>query len=157
MRKNVVVLKFAIVAISTVAFLFCLFWLPMLADTAAEMNPEYAHLALPVLIGIYITVIPFYIAIYQAFRLLDHIEREKAFSSLAVVSLKRIKNCAIAIALIYGAGMTFLIMQKAAYPSITAIGVVIIFTASSIALLSAVFQELLSSAIAIKSENDLTV
>src|SRR6056297_2935260 len=112
MRRNTTILKFALITIGTVAFLFCLFWLPGIADLAAEMYPEYGHHGLPVLIGVYITVIPFYIALHQAFGLLNYIENKKAFSSLAVESLKRIKNCANAIGLMYGAGMVFLMSQN---------------------------------------------
>lgn len=156
-RGKTTFLKLAVVIIGSIALILCIFWLPWFARNTAEMNPEYGYLRYPVLISVYTTVIPFYIALYQALKLLNHIEYKNAFSELAVESLKYIKYCAITIIILYVIGLTLLGFQNAFHSSIVIIGAIIIFAASAIALFAAVLQELLINALEIKSENDLTV
>lgn len=156
-QGKITFLKLAIIIMAIVVLSLCIFWLPWLARNAAEMNPEYAYLRYPVLIGVYITVIPFYIALYQALKLLNYIESKNAFSKLSVSSLKCIKYCAITIIILYVIGLTFLGFQKALHPSITIIILIIIFAAVNIALFIDVLKELLMNALEIKSENELTV
>jgi len=156
-RNKTTFLKLAVEIIGIIALILCIFWLPGLARNIAEMNPEYAYLRYPVLVGVYSTAIPFYVALYQSLKLLNYIESKNAFSELAIESLKYIKRCATTIIIIYVIGLILLQIQNALHPSIGIIGVVIIFAASTIALFADVLQELLKNALEIKAENDLTV
>jgi hypothetical protein len=155
-RGTISFLKVAIFIIGMIILVLCA-WLPGLASDAARMNPEYAYLQYPVLVGVYISVIPFFLALFQAFKLLGYIENGSAFSQLAVISLQSIKYCAIAISIIYAAGSIMLISQNALHPGIAIIGLVIIFTSLVISVFSGLLQALLSRALEIKTENDLTV
>ena len=112
-----------------------------------------------VLIDLYASAIPFYFALYQAFKLLSYIDKNKAFSELSVKALKKIKYCAITISILYVLGMPlfYLIAEKDDAPGVIVIGLVIIFASMVIAVFAAVLQKLLQEAIDIKSENDLTV
>ena len=107
----------------------------------------------------YAAAIPFYFALYQAFKLLSYIDKNKAFSELSVKALKNIKYCAITISSLYVLGMPlfYLMAKKDDAPGIILIGLVIIFASMVIAVFAAVLQRLLQEAIDIKSENDLTV
>ncbi len=107
----------------------------------------------------YATAIPFFFALYQAFKLLSYIDKNKAFSELSVKALKNIKYCAITISILYAVGMPFfyLIAEEDDAPGLIVIGLVIIFASMVIAVFAAVLQKLLKEAIDIKSENDLTV
>ena len=51
-------------------------------------NPDYAHILYPIVIGMYISVIPFFGALFQAFKLLSYIDKNEAFSDLSVSSSK---------------------------------------------------------------------
>lgn len=150
-------LKVAIFMVGMIVLALCTLWLPGIANGGAEMNPEYVYLRLPILLGINITTIPFYLALYQAFKLLKYIDTENAFSTRSVLSLGQIKNYAIAIIVLYAIGMILLVIQNALHPSIAIIGLVIIFATLVIAFFAAVLQELLKSALEIKAENDLTI
>lgn len=156
-RGTTTFLKLAIIIIGIVILILFIFWFPWLARNAAEMNPEYAYLRYPVLVGIYFTAIPFYFTLYQALKLLNYIERKNAFSELAVDSLKHIKHCMIAISILYGLGLSFLGLRNALHPGIAVMGAAIIFAALTISFFAALLQELLRNALEIKSENDLTV
>ena len=86
-RGKVTFLKVAVCTIGIIMLGLFIFALPSLAKYSVEMNPEYANLQYPVLIGLYLTGIPFFFALYQALKLLSYIENNNAFSELAVTSL----------------------------------------------------------------------
>ncbi|PFE05100.1 DUF2975 domain-containing protein [Bacillus cereus] len=150
-------LKIAVMLIGIPILALCIFSLPWLANN--PVNPDYAHILYPVLIIMYVSVLPFFIALYQAFRLLIYIDKSKAFSELSVRALKNIKYCAITISVLYAVGMPFFyfIAEIDDAPGIILIGLVVIFASMVIAVFAAVLQKLLKEAIDIKSENDLTV
>lgn len=137
----------------------CIFLVPKIANYSAELFPNIAYIKYLVFIYLYVTAIPFYFALYQAFKLLSYIDKNKAFSSLSVRALKNIKYCAVTISIFYAAGMPvfYLMAEIDDAPGIIVIGLVIIFASMVIAVFAAVLQKLLKEAIDIKSENDLTV
>lgn len=156
-RGTIISLKLAIFVIGIIMLGLCVIWLPWMAGSTAEMYPAFAYLKFPVLIGMYITAIPFFAALYQSLKLLRYIESGNAFSELVVISLKHIKHCAMGIIILYIIGLFFLVSQSALHPGIAIIGLAIIFGAFIIAVFAAVLQELLRNALEMKSENDLTV
>jgi hypothetical protein len=150
-------LKIAVFIIGTPVLALCIFGLPWLANNS--VNPDYAHILYPILIIMYVSVIPFFVALYQAFKLLNYIDKNKAFSELSVKALKNIKYCAITISGLYVVGMPFfyILAELDDAPGIMLIGLGIIFASTIIAVFAAVLQRLLQEAIDIKSENDLTI
>ncbi|MEG6510294.1 DUF2975 domain-containing protein, partial [Desulforamulus ruminis] len=99
MKRETLFLKVVVFLIGIPVLALCLFGLPWLANH--PVNPDYAHMLYPTLIGIYATAIPYYFALYQAFKLLSYIDKNKAFSELSVKALKNIKYCAIIISSLY--------------------------------------------------------
>ncbi|KYG34946.1 DUF2975 domain-containing protein [Alkalihalobacillus trypoxylicola] len=150
-------LKMAIIIIGFIVLILCIFFMPSLAKKTAEMFPEYSYLRYPVLIGLYATIPPFYIALYQAVKLLRRIEKNDAFSIKSVKGLRVIKSCAIMISLFYTLGAIFLMIQNAFHPGIALMILTIIFSSFVVAVFSMLLQTLLRNALEIKSENDLTV
>lgn len=150
-------LKLAVILMGFPVLALCIIGLPWLANN--PVNPDYAHVLYPILIGIYVSAIPFYFALYEAFKLLRYIDRNEAFSELSVKALKNIKYCAITISTLYVVMMPFvyLVAEKDDAPGLIMIGMVPIFASMVIAVFAAVLQKLLKEAIDIKSENDLTV
>ncbi len=156
-RGSTIFLKIAVFLIGTPVLVLCIFSLPWLANN--PINPEYGHILYPIIVGTYLTVIPFYIALYQAFKLLSYIDKNKSFSLISVKALKNIKYCAITISILYVVMMPFiyLVADKDDAPGLIIIGMVPIFASIVIAVFAAVLQRLLGEAIDLKSENDLTV
>ncbi|MDQ7236579.1 DUF2975 domain-containing protein [Bacillus pacificus] len=152
-------LKIAIILIGIPVFALCIFSIPNIGNYAAELYPDIAYIKYLVLINLYATVIPFYFALYEAFKLVSYIDKGNAFSKLSVRSLKKIKQCAITISILYIVGMPlfYLVAEKDDAPGIIIIGMILIFASMVIAVFAAVLQRLLKDAIDIKSENDLTV
>ena len=155
-RASTLFLKVTVLLIGIPIVALCI-GLPWIAKEAADLYP--AQWLYPVLVGMYGSAIPFFIALYQAFGLLSYIDRNQAFSELSVGGLKKIKYCAVAIAVLYAACLPFLYLmaERVDAPGLLALGLVISFASLVIAVFAAVLQMLLKNAIEIKSENDLTV
>ncbi|WP_342512073.1 DUF2975 domain-containing protein [Sporosarcina sp. FSL K6-1522] len=158
-RGTTLFLKIAVILIGIPVLALCIFLVPEIANFAVELYPDMASVKYLVLFDMYAAAIPFYFALYQAFKLLSYIDNNHAFSDLSVKALKVIKYCAIAISLLYAVGMPlfYLIAEADDAPGIIVIGLVLIFASLVIAVFAAVLQKLLQEAIHIKSENDLTV
>lgn len=113
----------------------------------------------PILMGMYVPAVPFFFALYETIKLLGYIDANTAFSELSVLSLRNIKYSAISISTIYAIGMPYIfyVAQKDDAPGVVLIGLIIIFASLVVAVFAAVLQKLLTDALRIKSENDLTV
>ncbi|MGP7818133.1 DUF2975 domain-containing protein [Niallia sp. 01092] len=158
-RGSTLFLKIAVILIGIPILALCIFLVPEIAKFAAELYPNIASIKYLVFIDLYAAAIPFYFALYQAFKLLHYIDKNNAFSQISVKALKKIKYCAIIISSLFVVGMPlfYLVAERDDAPGIILIGLVIIFASTVIAVFAAVLQMLLKEAIDIKSENDLTV
>jgi hypothetical protein len=152
-KGSTLFLKFVICVLGLAALAFCVFVIP---QTIGSFDKEGYD---PILLGMYFPAIPFFIALYQGFKLLGYIDSSTAFSHDSVHTLKIIKYCAITVSGLYAAGMPyiFIVADKDDAPGVVLIGLIIISAALVIAVFAAVLQNLLQSALEIKSENDLTV
>jgi len=111
-----------------------------------------------IFIVMYGAAVPFFFALYQAFKLLKYIDEDTTFSELSVMALKNIKCCAIIISGLYVLGMPiFHFIARKIDPPIGITVLIIIFASLMIAVFASILQRLLQEAIQIKSENDWTV
>jgi len=158
-RGSTLFLKLAVFVIGAPVLALCIFVLPMIAKDVAEGGLEWPYVIYGILMVMYVSAIPFFVALYQAFKLLCYIDKNKAFSELSVKVLKKIKNCAITISGLYVVGMPlfYMIAELDDAPGAVVIGMMLVFAPMVIAVFAAVLQRLLKEAIDIKSENDLTV
>ncbi|PGK51989.1 hypothetical protein CN918_29815 [Priestia megaterium] len=127
--------------------------------TSDLVNPDYWYILYPGILIMYVSVIPYFFALYQTFRLLNYIDNNQAFSDMSVIVLKKIKYCAITISILYALMLPFVYMAAEIddAPGLILVGMVFIFASMVIAVFAAVLQKLLKKAIDFKSENDLTV
>lgn len=156
-RGTTLFLKLAVLFIGFPIIALCIFGLIWLISNPA--NPDYDQVLYPIIIGMYISTIPFFIALYQAFKLLSYIDKNQAFSDLSVKALKKIKFCALIISGLYVVILPFVfgLAQIDDAPGLVLVGMVPIFASLVIAVFAAVLQRLLQDAIEIKKENDLIV
>ncbi|MCD5322308.1 MULTISPECIES: DUF2975 domain-containing protein [Pontibacillus] len=156
-RGTTIFLKISLILFGIIVISLSLFALPRLARDAVESFPEFSYLQYPVLVGVNGTVVPFVMALVQAYQLLQLIEEKTAFSERAVELLRKIKYNALIIVGVYVIGMVVLMTQSALHPGVALMGLSIIFASLIISVFSTVLQELLKKATEIKTENDLTV
>ncbi len=157
MKRETLFLKSAVVLMGVPILILSIFGLTWLIDNPA--NPEYGHILYPILIGMYASTIPFFIALYQAFRILTYIDIKEAFSELSVNALQRIKFCAMTISALYVLMLpfVFLLAELDDAPGLILFGSVPVFASMVIAVFAAVLQKLLKNAIEIKNDNELTI
>ena len=146
-------LKAAVLLIGVIVVSICVFALPRVIGTVSMGGYD------PILLGLYIAAIPFFIALYQALKLLSYIDKNKAFSHSSIAAIKKIKYCAVMISLLFIAGSPYIyhVANKDDAPGVVAIAMVITGASFVIATFAAVLQKLFQNAMDIKSENDLTV
>lgn len=153
-RGSTVFLRGVVVLIAITALALCIFWLPGVASRDAAAHPETDYLQYHA----YVFSIPFFVALYQAFKLLSYIDRNKAFSELSVRALSYIKYSAITISILIVLGILFVVIfiddDVAGFISL---GLMCTFVSSVIATFAVVLQKILQDALDIKSENDFTV
>lgn len=116
-------------------------------------------LFIPMVVVLYLAAIPYFIALYQTIKLLGYIDWNNAFSQLSVQALNIIKRCAVTISGLFIVDLPFLfhIADVDDAPGIVLFSLIIIFASIVIAVFAAVLQKLLTNALEIKSENDLTI
>lgn len=150
---STIILRLAVLSFAALILGLCLFAVP--AGIASDEFGLYRW----VLLVLYIPAIPFFYAIYQTMKLLRYIDQNAAFSEASVMALKKIKYCGVLIAGLFAAGMPYIyyVANKDDAPGVVALGLVIIGASVAVAVFAAVLERLLGDAIAIKSENDLTV
>lgn len=155
--KSTSLLRLALYSIGAVIFLFSTLALPLLAGSASLENPEYAFLRWPVTLGIWATLIPFFMAFVYAHKLLQQIDCQDPFSEQSLKALLGIYSCAIAISLMYGVGMIFLFVFNALHPGILIMGVSLLLVSICIALFSQILYTLFNQALALKNEQEFTI
>ena len=156
-RGSTLFLKSVILLIG-IATLAGMIWFPQTEGRAANLDLISIYKD-PFIIYIYTGSTPFFIGLYQAFKLLNLIEANRAFSQAAVNTLKNMKFASLS--LIAFIALALLYIRFAAHgddpAGPTAMGILVTFVVAVIATAAAVFQKLLQNAVDIKSENDLTV
>ncbi len=156
-RGSTLFLKVAIIIIAAIT-IFSLIMFPQTEGRASNISLAKIYLDPLILYG-YLASIPFFFGLYQAFKLLNLIDRNKAFSQNAVIAFKNMKLASVALIIFILGGILFIhFLANGNDPAgPTMLGLSTIFVISIIATIAGVFEKLIQNAVEIKSENDLTV
>jgi hypothetical protein len=156
-RGSTVFLQIVLVLLS-IGVLAFLLWEPHVEGRNRHATLFEVYFKDPFLAYVYFGSIPFFVAIYQAFKVLGYAGQNKVFSPAAVNALRTIKYCAIAI---MGFVVFSVVFMPFADPDDRPPGVVmrvlVIFFSVVVAAAAAMFERVLQNAVELKSENDLTV
>lgn len=156
-RSSIIFLQAVIVLVGMAALAFLL-GMPQLEGRNKNATQFEVYFKDPLLAYAYVAAIPFFVALYHAFRVLGYAGRNEAFSPAAVKSLRTIKYCARALIgfIVVGVLLT-LLAESDDRPPIIMMGLLTTFACFVIATAAALFERILQNAVDIKSENDLTV
>src|SRR3954463_15594228 len=108
-RSSTVFLQAVIVLIGIGALAFLL-WEPHFEGRNAHATIFEIYFKDPFLAYAYLASIPFFVALYQAFKVLGYAGQNKVFSQAAVKALRTIKYCAIAMIGFVAVGEIFLML-----------------------------------------------
>lgn len=156
-RSSTLFLQMVIVLIG-VGALALLLWEPHIEGRNAHATLFAIYFQDPFLAYAYIASLPFFVALYQAFKVLGYAGQDKVFSQTAVNALRTIKFCALAIMGFVAGGEIFIVFGNSDdRAGGVFMGLLITFGSIVIATAAAMFEQILQSAVDLKSENDLTV
>ncbi len=151
-------LRAAVLILGLIVLALCIWAAPVISKQVEEfLNISYLYYF--ILGGLYATALSFFFALYQAFKLLNYVDNNTAFSELSIKALKNIKYSVLIISILYAIAMpvVYLVAEKDDAPGLIVIGMMFVTAPIVIAVFTAVLQKLLQNAIDIKKENDLTV
>ena len=156
-RSSTIFLQVVIVLIG-IGTLALMLWEPHIEGRNVHATLFKIYFKDPALAYAYIASIPFFMALYQAFKVLGYAGQNQVFSQAAVKALRTIKYCAIAIIGFVAVGEIFIMLGNSDdRAGGVFMGILITFGSIVIATAAAMFETILQSAVDIKSENDLTV
>src|SRR5712672_482596 len=95
-RSSTIFLQIVVVLIG-IGALAVMLWEPHVEGRNAHATPFEIYFKDPFLAYAYVASIPFFAALYQAFKVLGYAGQNRVFSQAAVNALRIIKFCAIAI------------------------------------------------------------
>ena len=157
-RSSTIFLQIVIVLIG-IGALALLLWEPHIEGRNKNATLFEIYFKDPFLALVYAGSIPFFIALYQAFKVLGYARQNKVFSPEAVKALRTIKYCAIAIIGFVVVEEFFIMLNHGDDDAAGGVfmGVLITFGSIVVATAAAMCERILQNAVEIKSENDLTV
>ena len=158
-RGSTIFLQIVIVLLGIGVFTLLL-WEPQLEGRNVNATQFEIYFKDPFLAYIYLAFVPFFVGLYQAFRILGYARRNEIFFQRSVLGFRIIKYCALTTAIfILGAEVYIFIFVRGTDDVAGGVmmGVFIIFVSAVIGTAAAVFERILQNAVDIKSENDLTV
>ncbi|MFD1417589.1 DUF2975 domain-containing protein [Companilactobacillus keshanensis] len=158
MKRETIFLRLTIYVMALMMLAICIFIIPTHLINANNLMHNLTY-NLIFGMGLYLTAVLFFIVLWQALKLLHLIDKNEAFSNSSVLNLKNIKISAYLACLIYILESPFFYMfaDKDDAPGVVIIGMVLAGAALVIALFASMLQKLLTQAIRIKQENDLTI
>ena len=142
-----------LIGIGALAFLL---WEPHVEGVNAHATLYQMYFD-PFIAYAYVGSIPFFVALYQAFKVLGYAGQNKIFSQEAVKALRTIKLCAVVLIGFVAVSVIFMSGDRDDRPAGVFMRILIAFPSLVVATAAAIFERILQNAVDLKSENDLTV
>jgi hypothetical protein len=153
MRRIPTIFLQVIIVLIGVAAIVLLLWEPHVEGRNAHATLFEIYFKDPFLTYAYIGSTPFFLALYQAFKVLGYIGQDKAFSQTAVKALRTIKLCALTVVGFVAMGEFFMMGGNSDdRAGGVFIGIVITFGSIVVAAAATVFERVLQRAVDMKSE-----
>jgi hypothetical protein len=155
-RSSTLFLRLVISLMAIAALAICGMAVPRMVADEVSRHPKGVGVPYAIMVCAYLLCIPFFTALYQGFRVLNLVDRDKAFSKATAASLRLIRYCALVIGASFFAGIITLRVLSAgtgedpAGP--TAIAIVVMFFCLTVTAVSTVLEKQLKKAIGPKAQ-----
>ena len=159
MKRSATIFLQIVIVLIGIGALALLLWEPQIEGVNAHATNFEIYFKDPFLALVYAGSIPFFIALYQAFKVLGYVGQNKVFSPEVVKALRTIKYCALdIIGFVVLEEIVIMLNHGSDDPAGGVfMGILITFGSIVIATAAAMFERILQNAVDLKSENDLTV
>lgn len=146
MKRILTIFLQAVIVLIGIGVLAFMLWEPHIEGRNAHATVFEIYFEDHFLVYAYIASIPFFVILYQAFKVIGNIGQNKVFSLNSVKALRTIKYCAtIFVAFVVGAEAYFFIVQRKVEDDIAggvAIGLFLIFISVAVATAAAIFEKI---------------
>jgi len=159
-KRSSTILLQAVVVVVGIGALALMLWEPHIEGRNVNATLYKIYFNDPFLVYAYTASIAFFVALWQAYKLLGYVGRNEVFSQSSVKALQTIRYCAITIvAFVVGAEAYLFIFNRGKDDIAGGVfmGLLMIAVSGVVATVAAMFEKTLQSAVDIKSENDLIV
>ena len=148
----------SVIVLIGIGALFFLLWEPHVEGRNIHATLFQIYFNDPFLVWAYTAAISFFVALYQAFKLLEYIGQNKAFSLDSVKALRTIKYCAMVIVgfIVPAEAYLFMVRPGDDIAGGVAMGIMISCISIVIATTADIFGKLLQDVVDMKSKNNLT-
>jgi hypothetical protein len=143
----------AVIVLIGIGALALMLWEPQIEGRNAHATPFEIYFKDPFLAYSYFASIPFFVALYQSFKVLGYIGQDMAFSQATVTALRTIKFCALVIIGFVALGELFIMLGDSDdRAGGVFIGLLIALGSVVIATAAVMFERILQNALDTKSE-----
>ena len=158
LKKSATIFLQVVIVLIGIGVLAVMLWEPNIEGRNAYATLFEVYFKDPFLAYAYIASTPFFVALYQAFKVLGYAGQNTVFSPAAMKALRTIKYCAIALIGFVAVGEIFIMLGNSDdRAGGVFMGILITLGSVGIATAAAMFERALQNAVAIKSENNFTV
>jgi len=158
MRRSATIFFQVVIVLIGIGALALMLWEPQIEGRNAHATQYEIYFKDPFLAYAYVASIPFFVALYQIFKVFGYAGRNKVFSQAAVNALRTTKYCAMSlIGFVAGAELFIMLGDSDDRAGGVFMGILIAFGSIAIATAAAVFEKRLQTAVEMRSGNDLTV
>jgi hypothetical protein len=155
MKRSLAIFLQAIILLIGVGVLALLLWEPTLEGRNVNATLFEVYFKDPFLAYVYLAFVPFFVALYQGFKILGYARRDELFSQRPVRALRIIKYCAITTAIFILGAEAYIFTFVRGTDDIAGgvmMGVFIILVSAIIATAAAVFERTLRKVVERKSD-----
>lgn len=149
----------AVILMVCIAALYIMIRIPLTEGRAENLDLFRIYTDPFILYG-YVSSIPFFVALYHAFKLLGYVGQNKLFTLHSIRAIRSIKYCAIILSILVVMAGLYIRMfhDKEDDPAgFLAMCIVITMISIAVAIAAAVLDKNVHNAVNMKSENDLTI
>jgi MFS superfamily sulfate permease-like transporter len=140
MKRGLIIFFQAVIILSGIGALVFMLWEPLIEGRNAQATLFQVYFHDPFLVYAYTSSIAFFIALYQAFKLLGYVGRKQTFSWPVVKALRIIKYCAVVLVVLIAVPVAYLFIARPDddIAGGVAIGLVLIFVSAVVAIVATV-------------------
>lgn len=150
-------LKFLVTLAGIMGIVLCFWFAPVFGKMMAEKEPRLAYMFWPCLIYIWLACVPVYLALYEAWRIFTNIGDDRSFSTENVHRLKKITKLSILEVIMYFLAAIVLLVVDMVSIQIFIVIFIILFASMFVSVCASVLSHLVSKAVELQNENDLTI
>jgi hypothetical protein len=153
MKRASTIFLQVVIALIGIGVLALLLWEPQIEGRNVHATQFEIYFKDPFLAYIYLAFVPFFVGLYQAFKIPGYARRNEMFSQPSVRALRIIKYCAMTTALLIVGAEAYIFIFVRGTDDVAGgvmMGAFIIFVSAIIATAAAVFERRLQNSVAIK-------